>query len=1284
MMDQQRKNAVNVARIGEIQQRADDRSLLNQQRLLTEVQRTEAAKKRAALVGTQSQNQYNQSLNATTLHLGGINNLLMKIGGTYALVNFGKQIVQTRGEMELLEKSFEVLVGKNSQKMLDDLIAFDIKSPLGLEPITSAAQTLLGFGVEAERILSIIQQLGDVSMGNADRFKSLALAFAQTHAAGKLMGQDLLQYVNAGFNPLKIISEQTGKSMAVLRKEMADGAISAEMVANAFKVVTEEGGKFYEMTEKQGAGIKGLQEQLEGALTTVYNELGKNNESIIKGTYKMSVSLVENYETIGKILTTLIATYGAYKASLILLTATQKGYTVTQMASYNWLLLMEKAQKLLNATILKNPYILAAMALTGLVTSIVLFRNKTSEAGKASAEFNANLKVEREELDKLFSSLEKTKEGTTKRTEAINGINNKYGQYLSNLLTEKSTLEDIKIAQEQATQALVADRAAKMKEDYLSGYQEQNLKTTKRLYENIASVSKNLTSEQKGTFQALIEQGVKKSDDGFGLLRKSLVKSTGRDYNNIDDLYSGWDANNFDQAVKGYYRSNQQLSKAQQEAQVIVDSYMATISPKETKEEPVLSIFSIEVEKATTDIKRLQKELDGLRSGTIESTNYTEDISKVEDALKKVTQDYQTLTGKAFNAQMKVLEGSVKHMSDKLSEAKKNLDESTTDEDRLRYKNEIEFYGNELEALQNRISLLGKDVILEAIQGIIRGVDVAVGKIEQLTEQEKIFGKLDTSDLKKKAETVNKPDVGRSVTEWKDLNDALSQTGKELEEIGDSIGGSAGELLKFAGGVSTETSSMINDITRLSELSSKSIEEGASLAEKAVKGVEKASVILAIISAALKVVNMISNALDGLKDAEREREEALKSLIDLQQSYNNELIRSKLLQNDVFGTNDIGNMISATNALSEATENYNNILDLQQKKWKDPDSKFYDKLYQYGTIMGWAGDRTVNDKTGTTALRNNLRYITKKSSNGVLGIGGNHTKTMDLEEWVKKNLGKELFFKDGRLNLELALQLVDSSADRLAGETEESLRKLIEAEEIIREAEEAMAEYISNTFGQLGDGMSDSIIRAFRNGENAAKSFKDSVNSVLEEIGAQIVRNLYIQNQLDALEKNLKPIYENYAKSGDKEVFTESLMSQLESFWKGMGASVDQANNFLDMYQQSAQKHGFDIYKPDSNKGTLGASIQSLTENTGSLVASYMNAMRADLAQQKSFVERIALKMEQSSMWFAQVYAKLVEIEINTKLTANNTTELVTISKETRTILKSATTPGGNTKFNMR
>src|SRR5690606_5732956 len=130
-------------------------------------------------------------------------------------------------------------------------------TPFEFTDLQDAAKTLLNFGIEGDKVLPLLQMLGDASGGNAQRFQQMALAFAQMSASGRLMGQDLLQMINAGFNPLLVISQQTGLSIGDLKKKMEQGQISVEMVTEAFRIATSEGGLFFGMMDKQSQTLTG-------------------------------------------------------------------------------------------------------------------------------------------------------------------------------------------------------------------------------------------------------------------------------------------------------------------------------------------------------------------------------------------------------------------------------------------------------------------------------------------------------------------------------------------------------------------------------------------------------------------------------------------------------------------------------------------------------------------------------------------------------------------------------------------------------------------------------------------------------------------------------------------------------------------------------------------------------------------------------------------------------------------------------------------------------------------
>jgi len=174
--------------------------------------------------------------------------------------------------------SLEVLTGsaEKAKMLFQGFRDLDRSSPLSRQDFSKASQTLIGYGFAAESTIPALRQLSEISIGNAERFQSLSLAFGQVTANGRLMGQEVLQMVNAGFNPLQEISRTTGRSMVELKKAMEDGAISSSMVADALRSATEEGGRFFEMNEKLKNSAAGQWAKIQSDVQLLATEIGTN------------------------------------------------------------------------------------------------------------------------------------------------------------------------------------------------------------------------------------------------------------------------------------------------------------------------------------------------------------------------------------------------------------------------------------------------------------------------------------------------------------------------------------------------------------------------------------------------------------------------------------------------------------------------------------------------------------------------------------------------------------------------------------------------------------------------------------------------------------------------------------------------------------------------------------------------------------------------------------------------------------------------------------------------
>lgn len=236
--------------------------------------------------------QFDKTMRGVKSTIGGLSSKIAGIGAAalgaataYMTLSTAFDAIKSASEkaagMEDLTLQLELLTGsadkaKSMIKLFRDEAA---KSPLSSEDYAQAAKTLMAFGMAADDTVPIMKSLADISMGNSERFGSLSLAFAQTQAAGRLMGQEVLQFVNAGFNPLQQISLKTGESMATLKKRMEDGAISAAEVTQAFIDATSAGGKFYgaiqkgaDSTNAKIAQTKDNIDKLQIAFGTGFNE----------------------------------------------------------------------------------------------------------------------------------------------------------------------------------------------------------------------------------------------------------------------------------------------------------------------------------------------------------------------------------------------------------------------------------------------------------------------------------------------------------------------------------------------------------------------------------------------------------------------------------------------------------------------------------------------------------------------------------------------------------------------------------------------------------------------------------------------------------------------------------------------------------------------------------------------------------------------------------------------------------------------------------------------------
>lgn len=420
-----------------------------------EIERLEAEARRAnEQLGRMKKNtdDVNEAFRNSIPSVSSFKRALASVGGVYVFQQLARDVIRVRGEMEQMEVAITSLVGSQDKAdvLIKDLKDFARMSPLTIKDLMEATQTMIGFGVSVEKIPRFIRALGDVTLGNSERFKSITLAFSQMTAAGRLMGQDNLQFINAGFNPLMYIAEKTGKTMKELRDEMQKGAISTKMVEDAFISATEAGGRFYQMSEKTSQTVAGQMNKLRDSIYRSLNDFGEKNEGVIMDSIKGMTYLIDNYEQVGRVLVGLVVSYGTYRTAVILATAAENGHTLAMSIARLRILATQKAQALLNATMLTNPYVAAATALGVLVGTLIATSDGLSASERAQKNFNDAMKEAsdrqkeyNQETENAITTANSDTAATDQRREALNLLIGRYPSIIQKYIDEKGHLKDI-------------------------------------------------------------------------------------------------------------------------------------------------------------------------------------------------------------------------------------------------------------------------------------------------------------------------------------------------------------------------------------------------------------------------------------------------------------------------------------------------------------------------------------------------------------------------------------------------------------------------------------------------------------------------------------------------------------------------------------------------------------------------------------------------------------------------------------------------------------------------
>ena len=419
---------------------------------------------------------------------------------------FIKQVVAVRSQFQQLEISFGTML-KSKEKanaLMSQMADLAAKTPFGLEEVSEGAKRLLAFQVPAEEVTETLRRMGDVAAGLGVPMGQLIHVYGQVKAQGKLMTNDLYQFMNAGIPIIAELSKVVGKSETEIKDMVSAGKIGFPEVQAVIKNMTNEGGLFFNLMAEQSKSLGGQISNLGDSFDQMLNDIGKASEGYISGAIQGVTFLVENYKTLGKVIAGLIVTYGAYRTAVLVNIALTKGWAVAakedaiakgiQTVATNAATVATKA---LNAAMKANPYVLVATAVVGLVSAVVLFNKEMTVAEKAQKAYNEEqerqkgvLQKEREEYEQLIDVVKDENQSKGKRIEAFQKLQSLYPDIFSKYKTEEELIKNISKALKELN-GVQKDRDLKMDQDYMQRLEMQKkaLQSSLRTSANPAEIA---------------------------------------------------------------------------------------------------------------------------------------------------------------------------------------------------------------------------------------------------------------------------------------------------------------------------------------------------------------------------------------------------------------------------------------------------------------------------------------------------------------------------------------------------------------------------------------------------------------------------------------------------------------------------------------------------------------------------------------------------------------------------------------------------------------------------
>jgi len=568
------------------------------------------------------------------------NSMNIAIGG-WSIGKFVNQMMQVRGQFQQTEMAFKTMLQseEKADALMKQLIRTAAITPFGVEDVTEGAKQLLAFNVAAEDVNKTLIGLGDVAAGMGLNLKDLVMLYGTTIAKGKMDTMDLYQFLNRGI-PIadeiaKVMGLDVTNAIKEVQKQIKAGKVTSDVFIQAMQNMSAEGSKFGGLMEAQSKTITGQISNIKDAIKQMFNELGKSQEGVINTGLGVVSTLVENWKTVGKVLMTVVAAYGAYKAAVLAMIAISKAQIAWESAKAfislaRSITSAKDAMALFNLVASSNPLGLVLGVIAAGVTLFGLFGDSAEDAATKTSKFTESANEASSKVESLVSILRTAKEGSKVYKDTIKELSSIYSNYgitidrikedESNLVSVKQQeidksnelIEQIKL---EATERNRANAISKANEDY----------------------NNRVDSAQQALLDKLKDYGTSSSGIAVGI-QNIVSDSVIKQFDELTQKMSG--LNEHSKEYQTYLKQYNQL-----EASLISES------------ENLANAFGFTGDKTSDARKALIGYLYELRAAKKLHTEEADNINKAADA----TEDFgnkATSTKNRINALQKQLQGA--------------------------------------------------------------------------------------------------------------------------------------------------------------------------------------------------------------------------------------------------------------------------------------------------------------------------------------------------------------------------------------------------------------------------------------------------------------------------------------------------------------------------------------------------------------------------------------------------------------------------------------------------